>query len=103
VFLHVHLLRAGEGNQDIGETVKILAIRPLSDFGDLWPGGKYSAYYHSITGLLEYVLVRALLHTAERMESQNKLDINYGDMNSMGLYLCHWAYSPFVEYAGPQL
>jgi len=53
--------------------------RPLTDFGDIWWHGKFSDYYHSFWGLVEYVLVRALLHTAEVMDSQNKLDINYGE------------------------
>jgi hypothetical protein len=68
-------------------------MRQLTDFGDVWWHGKYSDYFYSFWGQVEYILVRALFHKAELSS-----DISFGDLNRMGLYLSHWSYSPFVDY-----
>lgn len=69
----------------------------LCDFGDVWWKGVYTEYFHSVNGQIEYWLVM-LLAGGYRM-ALSKLPLNwYGKYNELGLYLVHWAYSPFVEY-----
>ena len=76
-------------------------VRPLTDFGDIWPHGRLSPHYFTVAGCIEYVLVRYMLTVLESNQRFcDELGFRYGDLNRMGLYLCHWSYSPFVDYVG---